>query len=150
MISAKKEQGIDLVRELLRGKVTTVAGPSGVGKSTLINLLMRFFDIKDGNGAIQIDGQDIRNVKQESLRQGISYIPQDPILFHRTIKENILYGKLNATDEEVIEASKKACCYDFIMELLSFGAMIEVMEPQSLRLAMKGWVSDLWELYEND
>lgn len=94
-----------------------LVGYSGSGKSTLINLLMRFFDIKDGNGAIQIDGQDIRNVKQESLRQGISYIPQDPILFHRTIKENILYGKLDATDEEVIEASKRACCYDFIMEL---------------------------------
>jgi ATP-binding cassette, subfamily B, bacterial len=92
-------------------------GYSGSGKSTLINLLMRFFDIKNGNGGIEIDGQDIRDVTQESLRQNISYIPQDPILFHRTIKDNIVYGKPNATDEEIIEASKKACCYDFINEL---------------------------------
>lgn len=94
-----------------------LVGYSGSGKSTLINLLMRFFDIKEGNGSIEIDGQDIRNVTQESLRQNISYIPQDPILFHRTIAENIKYGKINATDEEMIEASKKACCYDFIMSL---------------------------------
>ncbi|HSQ97761.1 MAG TPA: ATP-binding cassette domain-containing protein [Rickettsiales bacterium] len=99
-----------------RTKVGLV-GYSGSGKSTLINLLMRFFDIKDGNGAIEIDGQDIRDVSQESLRQNISYIPQDPILFHRTIRENIAYGRPNATDEEIIEASKKACCYDFINDL---------------------------------
>jgi len=70
-----------------RTKVGLV-GYSGSGKSTLINLLMRFFDIKEGNGGIEIDGQDIRDVSQESLRQNISYIPQDPILFHRTIREN--------------------------------------------------------------
>lgn len=99
-----------------RTKVGLV-GYSGSGKSTLVNLLMRFFDIKEGNGGIEIDGQDIRDVSQESLRNSISYIPQDPILFHRTIKENIAYGKPNATDEEIIEASKKACCYDFINEL---------------------------------
>ena len=101
-----------------RTKVGLV-GYSGSGKSTLINLLMRFFDIKEGNGGIEIDGQDIRDVSQESLRQNISYIPQDPILFHRTIRENIAYGKPNATEEEIIEASKKACCYDFINELES-------------------------------
>ncbi|MBR2141461.1 MAG: ATP-binding cassette domain-containing protein [Rickettsiales bacterium] len=94
-----------------------LVGYSGSGKSTLISLLLRFFDIKDGNGAIEIDGQDIRDVTQESLRQNISYIPQDPILFHRTIAENIKYGRPNATDEEMMEASKKACCYDFIMDL---------------------------------
>ena len=94
-----------------------LVGYSGAGKSTLINLLMRFFDIEEGNGGIEIDGQDIRDVTQESLRQNISYIPQDPILFHRTIRENIAYGKLNATEEEIIEASKKANCYEFIMSL---------------------------------
>lgn len=94
-----------------------LVGYSGSGKSTLINLLMRFFDIEEGNGAIEIDNIDIRDVTQESLRNNISYIPQDPILFHRTIKENVLYGKPNATDDEMIEATKKACCYDFIMEL---------------------------------
>ena len=94
-----------------------LVGYSGSGKSTLINLLMRFFDIKEGNGAIEIDGNDIRDITQESLRSNISYIPQDPILFHRTIKENIVYGKLNATEDEIIEATKKACCYDFILDL---------------------------------
>ena len=94
-----------------------LVGYSGSGKSTLINLLMRFFDVKDGNGGIEIDDQDIRDVTQESLRENISYIPQDPILFHRTIRENILYGKPKASEEEMIDASKKACCYDFIMDL---------------------------------
>ena len=89
-----------------RTKVGLV-GYSGSGKSTLINLLMRFFDIKEGNGGIEIDGQDIRDVTQESLRQNISYIPQDPILFHRTIRENIAYGKPNATDEEIIKQVRK-------------------------------------------
>ena len=78
---------------------------------------MRFFDIEEGNGSIEIDGQDIRDITQESLRNNISYIPQDPILFHRTIKENISYGKPNATKEDIIDATKKACCYDFIMDL---------------------------------
>lgn len=78
---------------------------------------MRFFDLEEGNGAIEIDGIDIRDVTQESLRNNISYIPQDPILFHRTIRENIVYSKPNATESEMIETTKKACCYDFIMEL---------------------------------
>ena len=94
-----------------------MCGLNGSGKTTLINLLMRFFDIKEGDGSIEIDNQDIRDITQESLRNNISYIPQDPILFHRTIKENIKYGNLKATDEEIIDAVKKASCYDFIMEL---------------------------------
>ena len=94
-----------------------LVGYSGAGKSTLVNLLMRFYDLEDGNGVIEIDGQDIRNINQISLRKNISYIPQDPILFHRTIRENIAYGKLEATDEEIIEASKKARCFEFINSL---------------------------------
>ena len=94
-----------------------IVGYSGAGKSTLINLLLRFFDIEEGNGSIEIDGQDIRNITQNSLRNNISYISQDPILFHRSIKENIIYGKQNATEEEIINATKMACCYDFIMSL---------------------------------
>jgi ATP-binding cassette subfamily B protein len=92
-------------------------GYSGGGKSTLISLLMRFFDIEEGDGGIEIDGIDIRDVTQKSLRDSISYIPQDPILFHRSIRENIVYGKPDATEDETIEASKKACCFDFINEL---------------------------------
>ncbi len=94
-----------------------LVGYSGSGKSTLINLLMRFFDIEEGNGGIEIDGQDIRDVTQDSLRQNISYIPQDPILFHRTIKENIIYGKIKATQKEIIEACEKAQCLEFIDSL---------------------------------
>ena len=74
--------------------------------------MLRFYDVS--SGGIYIDNQNIKEVTQESLRKNISYIPQEPILFHRTIRENILYGKLDATEEELIEATKKACCYDFI------------------------------------
>ena len=93
-----------------------IIGPSGAGKSTLINLLLRFFDVDSGE--ILIDGYNIKNdITQKSLRENISYIPQDPVLFHRTIRENIIYGKLDTTEEELIEATKMACCYDFIMNL---------------------------------
>lgn len=93
-----------------------IIGPSGAGKSTLINLLLRFFDVDSGE--ILIDGYNIKNdITQKSLRENISYIPQDPVLFHRTIRENIIYGKLDATEEELIEATKMACCYDFIINL---------------------------------
>ncbi len=90
-------------------------GPSGAGKSTLINLIQRFFDIQ--SGAIKIDDQNIADVTQNSLRQNIAIIPQDTTLFHRTILENIRYGKLDASDEEVLEASKKAHAHDFISAL---------------------------------
>ena len=92
-----------------------LVGYSGAGKSTLLNLLMRFYDVE--NGAIEIDGQDIKNVSQKSLRDNITFIPQEPMLFHRTIAENIKYGNPKATDEQMISASQDACCYDFIMEL---------------------------------
>ena len=93
-----------------------IVGYSGAGKSTLVNLLLRFYDVDDGE--IIIDKYNIKeDITQESLRENISYIPQDPILFHRTIRENILYGKLDATEEELIEATKKAYCYDFINTL---------------------------------
>lgn len=93
-----------------------IMGPSGAGKSTLINLLLRFFDVD--NGEILIDGYNIKNdITQKLLRENISYIPQDPVLFHRTIRENIIYGKLDATEEELIKATKMACCYDFIINL---------------------------------
>ena len=93
-----------------------IVGDSGAGKSTLINLLLRFYDINTGN--ITIDGINIKNeLTQESLRKNISFIPQEPTLFHRTIKENLLYSNVNATDEEIVEACKQASCYDFIMDL---------------------------------
>jgi ATP-binding cassette subfamily B protein len=92
-----------------------IVGYSGSGKSTLVNLLLRFYDVTDGS--ICIDGQNVKEVTQESLRQSITYIPQDPILFNRTIGDNILYGRLDASRVELIEAAREACCYDFISNL---------------------------------
>ncbi len=97
------------------GEKIGLVGFSGSGKSTFVHLLMRYFDVI--SGTISIDGQDIRKVTQESLRESIAMIPQDTTLFHRTLMENIRYGNPQATDEEVIAASKKAHCHDFIVEL---------------------------------
>ncbi len=89
-------------------------GPSGAGKSTIVKLILRNFDLTGGK--IVIDGQDIAKVTQESLWQAVSLVPQDPILFHRTLIENIRYGKPDATDEEVYAAAKLAHCDEFIQE----------------------------------
>ncbi len=97
------------------GEKVALVGPSGAGKSTIVKLLFRFFDVD--RGKIIIDDQKISQVTQESLMQQISLVPQDPILFHRTLKENIKYGKPNATEAEIIEAAKLARCHDFIQEL---------------------------------
>ena len=97
------------------GQKVGLVGFSGSGKSTFVNLILRFFDIDSGK--ILIDGQDIKTVTQESLRSQIALIPQDPVLFHRTLLENIRYGRLEATDEEIIECAKKAHCHEFIEKL---------------------------------
>ena len=97
------------------GQKVGLVGLSGSGKSTFVNLILRLFDVESGK--IMIDGQDIRQVTQESLRENIAMIPQDVSLFHRTLMENIRYGRTDATDEEVIEASKKAHCHEFISQL---------------------------------
>jgi ATP-binding cassette, subfamily B, bacterial len=89
-----------------------LVGFSGSGKTTFIHLILRLFNVELGR--ILIDGQNISQVTQDSLRSSISMIPQDTTLFHRTLMENIRYGKPDATDEEVIWASKQACCDDFI------------------------------------
>jgi len=104
--------GIDL--DINAGERLALIGPSGAGKSTLVRLLLRLYDIQ--GGSISIDGEDIKKVTQGSLREAISFVPQDPILFHRTLKENIKYGKIDATDEEVISAAKLAHCHEFISE----------------------------------
>lgn len=90
-----------------------LVGPSGAGKTTITKLLVRFHDVNSGK--ILIDGQDIAEVSQESLRRAIAFVPQEPALFHRTLMENIRYGRREATDEEVIEAAKAAHCHEFIM-----------------------------------
>lgn len=92
-------------------------GPSGAGKSTVVKLLLRNHDV--ARGKILIDGQDISKVTQESLWKNISLVPQDPILFHRTLMENIRYGRPEATRKEIIKASKLSHCHEFISELSS-------------------------------
>jgi ATP-binding cassette subfamily B protein len=102
-----------------------LVGPSGSGKSTIIKLLLRMHDLTDG--AILIDDQPVNQVTQESLWAAMSLVPQDPVLFHRSVKENIRYGKPEASDEEIIEAAKRAHCHEFI-ERLEKGYETEVGE----------------------
>ena len=97
------------------GEKLALVGPSGGGKTTLCNLIPRFYDVTDGK--ILIDGVDIRNYTLKSLRGNIGVVQQDVYLFSGTVRENILYGKLDATDEEMIEAAKKAEAHEFIMNL---------------------------------
>lgn len=96
------------------GEKVGLVGFSGSGKSTMLNLMLRLFE--PTSGAILIDQQDTQRVSQESLRDSIAMIPQDPMLFHRTLLENIRYGRLDASDDEVIEAAKKAHAHEFIMD----------------------------------
>ena len=96
-------------------KTFAILGTTGSGKSTLVNLIPRFYEVSEGR--ILIDGYDIRDIKQESLRSKISIVPQETILFSGTVKENIAYGKPDASEEEIIEAAKAAQAHEFIMEL---------------------------------
>ncbi|QGZ29233.1 ABC transporter ATP-binding protein [Stutzerimonas stutzeri] len=97
------------------GQKVGLVGSSGAGKSTLINLIQRLDDVQEGR--ILIDGQDIRSVSQDSLREKIAVVPQETALFNRSIRENIRYGRPSATDEEVVEAARSAFCDGFIREL---------------------------------
>ena len=97
------------------GEKVGMVGPSGGGKTTLTKLLLRFADIQ--SGLIEIDGQDITEVTQDELRRHIAYVPQEPMLFHRSIAENIRYGNPQATDEEIFEAARLAHASEFIDQL---------------------------------
>lgn len=97
------------------GERVGLVGPSGAGKTTFVSLLLRQHDIQ--KGSIMIDGQNIAEVTQDSLRQSIAVVPQEPLLFHRTVRENIAYGKPNASDKEIEEVARKAQAYDFIVAL---------------------------------
>jgi ATP-binding cassette subfamily B protein len=103
----------NLSTEIVPGERIALVGPSGAGKSTIVKLISRMFDPNDG--VIMIDGHDIRDVTLQSLKHAISNVPQDPVLFHRSLMENIRYGKPEATDAEVIAAAKLAHCHEFIM-----------------------------------
>jgi ATP-binding cassette subfamily B protein len=97
------------------GEKIALVGHSGGGKSTITKLLLRFVDINGGK--LLVDGQNISDVKIADLRHHIAYVPQEPVMFHRSIRENIRYGRLDATDEDVIAAAKKANAHEFIMKL---------------------------------
>lgn len=105
----------DFSLDIKPGEKIGLVGASGSGKTTLTKLLLRFADIDSGK--ITIDGQDISEVTQASLRAKIAYVPQEPLLFHRSVRENIAYGRSDATDAEIEEAAKKAGAYDFIVGL---------------------------------
>jgi ATP-binding cassette, subfamily B, multidrug efflux pump len=105
--------GLDLV--VRPGERVGLVGRSGAGKSTLVNLLLRFHDTE--GGAIRIDGQDVRSVTQESLRAAIGMVTQDTSLLHRSIAENIRYGRPDATDAEVESAARRAHAHEFILGL---------------------------------
>lgn len=98
-----------------QGQKIALVGQSGGGKTTICHLIPNFYPLN--NGSIKIDGIDIRDMSLESLRKNIGIVQQDVFLFNGTIKENILYGRLDATDEEIIEAAKKANIHDYVMEM---------------------------------
>jgi ATP-binding cassette subfamily B multidrug efflux pump len=97
------------------GEKVGLVGRSGAGKSTLVNLLLRFFDVEDGR--ILIDGQDIAQVVQESLREQIGMVTQDTSLLHRSVRDNIIYGRPDATEEMMLDIAKQARAHEFILEL---------------------------------
>ncbi len=105
----------DFSLTLRGGERVGLVGASGAGKSTFVKLIQRLYDIDSGH--IRIDGQDIAGVTQESLRQAISLVPQEPLLFHRSLAENIAYARPSATQAEIVAAAKRAHAHDFIMEL---------------------------------
>lgn len=105
-------RGMDV--RLAPGRFYALVGPSGAGKSTLFSLILRFYD--PDSGRVLIDGHDLRSVTQSSLRENIGIVSQDTFLFHDTIRENIRYGRLDATEEEIVAAAKKAHAHEFIVQ----------------------------------
>lgn len=118
-VSFKYDDGEEIIKnidfEIKPGQTVALVGLSGSGKSTLTKLLLRLYDVTSGK--ILIDNQDISKVNQESLRKNVSLVPQDPILFHRNLMENIRYGRFEASDEEVKKAAKLAYCDEFVSKL---------------------------------
>ena len=97
------------------GETIALVGPTGAGKTTIVNLISRFYDIEEGN--IFIDGYNLTKISIESLRKQMGVMTQDNFIFHGTVKDNILYGKLDATEEEIIQAAKAVNAHDFIMKM---------------------------------
>jgi len=105
----------DLTLEARPGEMIALVGPSGAGKSTVANLLPRFYDVTEGS--VKIDDIDVRDVRLDSLREQIGIVPQETVLFSGTVAFNIRYGRLDATDEEIVAAAKAANAHEFIMEM---------------------------------
>ena len=132
---------------LEKGKITGIVGKSGSGKSTLLKLIMRFYDVEKGN--ITINNASIKNINTSSLRNMFAYVTQDTMLFSDTIKNNIKISKLNASDEEVIEACQKASIHDFVMSLPKgydtpvgeLGSTLSAGEKQRISIA-RAFLSD--------
>lgn len=106
----------DFNLEIAPGEKIGLVGRSGAGKTTLVNLLLRFYDLDSGR--ISIDGQDIAGIKQDSLRSGIGVVTQDTALLHRSVRDNIIYGRPDASDAELYEAARRAGAHDFITDIV--------------------------------
>ena len=118
----------DFSCEVKPGQTVAIVGPTGAGKTTMVKLLMRFYDVD--SGSIQVDGHDVQNFNRSELRENFGMVLQDTWLFHGTIMENIRYGRLDATDEEVIAAAKAAHVHRFI-QTLPGGYQMELGEDAS-------------------
>ncbi|MFB6223819.1 MAG: ABC transporter ATP-binding protein [Haloarcula sp.] len=105
----------DISFEAAGGQTVALVGPTGAGKSTVLKLLLRMYDVDDGT--VRIDGQDVRDVQIQSIRQSIGYVSQETFLFYGTVRENIAYGSFDATDEEIVAAAKAAEAHQFIQNL---------------------------------
>jgi|CXWL01.1.fsa_nt_gi ATP-binding cassette subfamily B protein len=105
----------DFSLEIAPGETVALVGPTGSGKTTFVKLVQRLYDVSDG--AIRIDGQDVRAVTQASLRQNVALVPQDPALFHRSLRENIAYARPDAAMDDIIACAKRARAHDFISKL---------------------------------
>ena len=114
-IGQKRSALNDISLSIPSGQITALVGPSGAGKTSILNLIPRFYD--PGNGEVLIDSQDIKNATIKSLRSEIALVSQEPILFDDTVRENICYGKKSALEDEIISAAKSAAAHEFISEL---------------------------------
>ena len=119
----------DVSIDVNKGEMVALVGPTGSGKTTIMNLLNRFYDVN--SGAVTIDGTDIREYDLDALRKHVGIVLQESVLFSGTIRDNIVFGKPDATDEEVINAAKQANIHDFIMNLEK-GYETEVSEENNL------------------